>query len=251
MPDVLTPQELARLAYQAGFRGRDLILAVAIAIRESGGNPRAYNPETAAGTAAGSGSRGLWQIYGTAHPRYNNESAFDPAVNARAAFEVYREAGNRFTPWSTFNNGSASSLALTLGNLTPTRTIRRPRTGANVQTTQGVTQPSAGGQPVSMPVIGNGAHLASIGHVTGNTGTGSNYEGMPADVIAEAAGSVFDSLGERLLGKTADGRQREPADAAAYIGGIVLILLGLIFLFIKSGAAEKTVEVIAGAAIPG
>lgn len=104
---ILTEQQVAQLAYQAGFRGDDIKMAVAIAKAESGFNTQAYNPEIAAGTAKGSGSRGLWQIYGAAHPQYNSNLAFDPVVNARAAYEVFKEMGGKFTPWSTFNNGSA------------------------------------------------------------------------------------------------------------------------------------------------
>lgn len=105
---VLSDMQIAQLAYNAGFRGKDLNTAVAIALAESGGNTDAYNPEAAAGTAQGSGSRGLWQIYGTAHPKYNNSSAFDPRINAQAAYEVYRQSGGHFTPWSTYNLGWAT-----------------------------------------------------------------------------------------------------------------------------------------------
>lgn len=100
-----TPQQIAQFAYNAGFRGAALNQAVAIALAESGGRNDAYNPETAAGTQTGSGSRGLWQIYGTAHPEYNNSQAFDPQVNANAAYKVFLEAGRSFRPWSTYNAG--------------------------------------------------------------------------------------------------------------------------------------------------
>ena len=131
MPN-LSDQQIADLAYNAGFRGEALRWAVAIAKAESGGNPSAYNPEAAAGTAPNAGSRGLWQIYGTAHPQYNSSIAFDPAVNARAAFEVYREVGNRFTPWSTFNNGMASQYVNALKIKQPTKTTS---TGSGQQST--------------------------------------------------------------------------------------------------------------------
>lgn len=101
----LTPEQIAYYAYRAGFRGDALNQAVAIALAESGGRVEAYNPELAAGTKSGSGSRGLWQIYGTAHPWANNSQVFDPQVNANAAFRVFKEAGNRFSPWSTWNAG--------------------------------------------------------------------------------------------------------------------------------------------------
>ena len=37
----LSPNRVARLAYDAGFRGRDLEVAVAVALAESGGEPKA------------------------------------------------------------------------------------------------------------------------------------------------------------------------------------------------------------------
>lgn len=97
---------IAIYARNAGFTGADLLTAVAIALAESGGNPDAYNPETAAGTPEGLGSYGLWQIYLKAHPNFQGLNLFDPQTNANAAYEVYAEAGNSFQPWSTFKNGA-------------------------------------------------------------------------------------------------------------------------------------------------
>src|SRR5512143_4150773 len=140
----LNPSQIAQLAYNAGFRGSALRMAVAVALAESGGNTNAYNPETAAGTAPNHGSRGLWQIYGTAHPQYDNQNAFDPQVNAQAAYQVYREAGNRFTPWSTYNNGSAYSISQNLNLDIPTGQIQfdvgtaLPSNNGGVTTKQGI-----------------------------------------------------------------------------------------------------------------
>ena len=103
----LSPQQIAQYAYNAGFRGKALDQAVQIAIAESAGRVDAYNPELGAGTRKGSGSRGLWQIYGAAHPWANSSAVFDPQANANAAYRVFVEAGNRFTPWSTYNKGLA------------------------------------------------------------------------------------------------------------------------------------------------
>ena len=103
----LSPQQIAQYAYNAGFRGKALDQAVSIALAESAGRVDAYNPELSAGTKKGSGSRGLWQIYGAAHPWANNSAVFDPQANANAAYRVFVEAGNRFTPWSTYNKGLA------------------------------------------------------------------------------------------------------------------------------------------------
>jgi hypothetical protein len=102
----LSPAQIAQYAAAAGFTGADLLTAVDIALAESGGNPTAYNPETAAsgGTPQGQGSYGLWQIYLKMHPEFSGEDLTDPQTNANAAFSIYAIAGG-FTPWSTYTSG--------------------------------------------------------------------------------------------------------------------------------------------------
>lgn len=99
----LSYDQILALAQNAGF-GADSQTAAAIAIAESGGDPKAYNPETQAGTAEGMGSYGLWQIYLKMHPEYACIDLTVPENNAQAAFAVYSEAGG-FHPWSTFKSG--------------------------------------------------------------------------------------------------------------------------------------------------
>jgi len=108
-----TSMNIASYAQQAGFDGSDLITAVAIALAESGGNARAYNPETAAGAPEGQGSYGLWQIYLYAHPEFSGDDLYDPQVNANDAYEVYSKAGNSFSPWSTFKSGAYQAQLVT------------------------------------------------------------------------------------------------------------------------------------------
>jgi hypothetical protein len=156
MTTILTPQQIAQYAYNAGFRGAALNQAVAIALAESGGRIDAYNPELAAGTKTGSGSRGLWQIYGTAHPEFNNSGAFDPQVNANAAFKVFREAGNSFRPWSTFNQGLAAPrvdyASMIKGKSQPAKTFKTTRVVSSPVATvaRGSTAPMTA-QPASQP----------------------------------------------------------------------------------------------------
>lgn len=102
----IADMNIAQYAMLAGFSGNDLVTAVAIALAESGGNPNAYNPETAAGTPVNQGSYGLWQIYLKAHPEYAGSNLYDPQMNADAAYQVYVNAGNSFSPWSTFKSGA-------------------------------------------------------------------------------------------------------------------------------------------------
>lgn len=104
--NLLTPVQIRYYAQAAGFGGSDLDTAVAIALAESGGNASAYNAETAArgGTPGGQGSYGLWQIYLKEHPEFAGVNLYDPAANAKAAFQVYSAAGG-FTPWATYNSG--------------------------------------------------------------------------------------------------------------------------------------------------
>lgn len=105
--DKLTPEQIARYAYEAGFRGHGLITAVAVALAESAGRPHAHN------TTPPDNSYGLWQInmYGGLGPdrrdEYDlesNKELFDPATNAEVANAI-SDDGRDFTPWTTYTSG--------------------------------------------------------------------------------------------------------------------------------------------------
>ena len=91
----------------AGFTGQGLRTAMAVAMAESGGNARAYNPK------GRDLSYGLFQInmlggmgperrkkYGLA----SNEALFDPATNARVAYAM-SNGGKNWKPWTTYTSG--------------------------------------------------------------------------------------------------------------------------------------------------
>lgn len=97
---LLSPADIAKVAAEAGFSGNDLITAVAIALAESSGNPRASNKK------GRDYSIGLWQINMLAHgKRFGSEAALhDPMKNAEAAMALFRESG--FQPWSTYTGST-------------------------------------------------------------------------------------------------------------------------------------------------
>ncbi|MFI6029932.1 transglycosylase SLT domain-containing protein [Amycolatopsis magusensis] len=104
----LSAEQIARHAREAGFSGDGLTTAVAVALAESGGDPRAHN------STPPDNSYGLWQInmLGAMGPERrrqfgldSNAELFDPEVNARAANKISGD-GRSFTPWSTYTNGA-------------------------------------------------------------------------------------------------------------------------------------------------
>ncbi len=102
--NVLTPQQIAIAAQKAGFTGSNLVIAVAVALAESGGNANARGDVTIGG------SFGLWQVYCMAHPDLipptNPDSVawYDPYQNARWAYEI--SGGSNWHPWSTYIHGT-------------------------------------------------------------------------------------------------------------------------------------------------
>jgi hypothetical protein len=104
----LSPEEIARYAQDAGFEGRDLTVAVAIAIAESGGRTEAHNDKGL------DDSYGLWQInmYKELGPARRDQFGLDenrdlvnPETNAEAAFEISGR-GQSFQPWTTYTGGA-------------------------------------------------------------------------------------------------------------------------------------------------
>lgn len=90
-------EQLAGLWRQAGGPSRYAATMGAIALAESGGNPRATHTD-----ADGSIDRGLWQI-NSVHG-YPAAESFDPATNAREALQVFHSQG--LTAWSTYVSGA-------------------------------------------------------------------------------------------------------------------------------------------------
>jgi hypothetical protein len=143
--NLLTPAQIRYYAQNAGFSGSDLDTAVAIALAESSGNARIYNPEpgAAGGTPQGQGSYGLWQIYLKDHPEFAGQDLYDPQTNANAAFSVYSSAGG-FRPWSTFKTGRYQAF---LGTSAPAPAVLTidPATGNVVSASAPEAGATAGG----------------------------------------------------------------------------------------------------------
>lgn len=81
---------------RAGFSGPSERMARAIALAESGGDPRAVNP---------SGAEGLFQIIPRWHPEADPVRLFDPLYNAREAYNISR-GGQDWRQWETYTSGA-------------------------------------------------------------------------------------------------------------------------------------------------
>jgi hypothetical protein len=89
--------DIASYAASAGFRNFDLTVAVAIALAESGGDPRAVCVDT-----NGSRDEGLWQI-NTVHG-YPSSCTFEPGCSAAVAYRLYLGRGRAFGDWVTYSS---------------------------------------------------------------------------------------------------------------------------------------------------
>lgn len=104
----LNYQQVAQLAWDAGWRGKDAQTAVAIARGESGFDTTDTNFKGL------DHSYGLWQInmrneMGPQRRQQfgltSNEQLFDPATNARVAYGIWKARGN-FTDWTVYNDST-------------------------------------------------------------------------------------------------------------------------------------------------
>lgn len=97
MSNILSDGQIAYLANRAGFKGQDLVTAIAVAIAESSGDANNANSTT---------STGLWQVQYSSHKNLvpNQTALFDPITNAKAAFSVFQGSG--WGAWTTYNTGA-------------------------------------------------------------------------------------------------------------------------------------------------
>jgi Lysozyme like domain len=116
----LSGQQVAGLAFDAGFRGEDLVKVVAISKRESGWRPEAFNGNGSTGDL----SYGLMQINmrGSLGPARlaqfglsSNEQLLDPATNMNAAFRIYSASGNSLNAWGGYK-GLSDTFGTDLGS---------------------------------------------------------------------------------------------------------------------------------------
>ncbi|MEV6478042.1 hypothetical protein [Streptomyces sp. NPDC051657] len=102
----LTPEEIARVAYEAGFKTRTtLSRAVAVALAESGGRINATNTNTDSHKSI---DRGLWQINSYWHKEVSAAEAFNPPAAAAHTHRISK-GGTVWREWATWNNGTAGA----------------------------------------------------------------------------------------------------------------------------------------------
>ena len=100
--NILKPEQIALVAQKAGFSGENLVIAVAVAMAESGSDANAVGRLH---------TYGLWQILSHAHPTMINPSNpdaskwYDPYVNARFAYKI-SGGGKNWVPWSVYTSGA-------------------------------------------------------------------------------------------------------------------------------------------------
>lgn len=106
--------DVARAAQAAGFKGDALVNAVSVALAESGqyfSKTDEWKCDPIArfvnlGTRY-SVDRGIFQINNVAHPDVTDDEADTPLTAAKEAYRISKN-GTNFTPWATWNSGSAA-----------------------------------------------------------------------------------------------------------------------------------------------
>lgn len=114
MPTAMSAKAIAQVAYNAGWRGEELVTATAVALAESSGQYWVVNQI---------GCVGLWQINVPVHPQWTTAAMKDPAKNAAAAMTLYKGAKsagkNAWSPWEAYTGpdgrGSDGPYTLQMG----------------------------------------------------------------------------------------------------------------------------------------
>lgn len=140
----LTPAQVYNAARAGGFSPTAAIMATAVALAESGGNPDAHCLNCFPGIRED--SRGLWQINVDAHPDMAGWNLYDPKTNARAAYKI-SSGGRSFGAWSTYTSGAYRSTL--------------PQVYSDLGITAGAQPPASA--PGGVPAGGDGPSDAGAG----------------------------------------------------------------------------------------
>lgn len=92
--------DIGRAMVKAGWPAETIAIGIGVAMAESGGDPTIRGGPNSNGTY----DYGLFQINSIHNPTAQDWT--DPVVNARMALKVYRDAGNKWVPWTTYKNRS-------------------------------------------------------------------------------------------------------------------------------------------------
>ena len=149
---------LRSILQAAGFSGRGLEIAYAVAKAESGGRPKAYNGNE----STGDNSYGIFQINmlgdmgKTRRDRwglYSNEQLYDPLRNAQIAYDI-SNGGKNWRPWGSFTNGSYRNY---LASGQDKKEVAQTTPISSSQYVQSTTAPRQGGVILSnSPTTGGG-----------------------------------------------------------------------------------------------
>ena len=172
--------QLEQMWINAGGPATVAPVAAAIALAESGGNPNAAYPGTTVADGQGSttDATGLWQILGLPAGNFTAAELTDPASNAKMAVAKYQQAGDSFSPWQTYTEGtyrqylqsgvSPTAAGVPAEGSTTTTTGNQLGTGGHPGTAYGApsdTTPT--GTPIDQNqpggIIGFAEHLPVIG----------------------------------------------------------------------------------------
>jgi hypothetical protein len=220
-----------QVAYDAGFRGLSLVYAVAIAIRESGLNPKArcYNvrdPVTGKVTCYRSPDggpppadvhvlsidRGMWQINSAAHPNVSDAVADDPASAARAAYQISGQ-GTNFKAWVAYTTGAFRDTLSRVARLAGVDAGTLPPVGS----TYGHTDPTGGAATDTGSATARSAGWTDVFH-----NPLSDFIGGAGDLAGGILGGVAGGWRKEILA----GVTKLTVTATLLAGGAALVVLG-------------------------
>ena len=226
----LTVQQIAGYAQAAGFPPEELARATAVALAESGGDPAATHANT-----NGSVDYGLFQINSVHGGLLNQGDKFNPLDNAKMALTVWRGAGNSWTPWAAYNNGTSQ--------------------GFMAQATLAAAKPVPPASPAGATAVGTGtASGAPAG--AGGTAEGSAPAVTPnpvADAISSAL-SPLTGLASAVTGLVEKIKTVLNVNfwwrVGAGILGVIMILVSFVMISGQSSTVQGAVKLVATKGIP-